>query len=98
MQDHCKEALPSNASSMELKLQQTATIGGLKFLFRPIHCFIIFFTIVAKMFTMICDYKRKQKQTEMELKKPKEEDLSKGKFFEMLKSSAKKPEKEYEME
>ncbi len=50
------------------------------------------------MFTMICDYKRKQKQTEMELKKPKEEDLSKGKFFEMLKSSAKKPEKEYEME
>ena len=97
LQDHCKEALPSNLSQQELRLQQTATIGGDLFDFIFKYSWLKCLS-VSKMFTMICDYKRKQKQIEIEQKKPTEEDLSKGKFFEMLKSSAKKAEREKELE
>jgi hypothetical protein len=48
-----------------------------------------FLVTVAKMFEMICNFKRKQNEEKMSHKKKKtNESLSKGKFFEMLKQSS----------
>ena len=67
--------------------------------------FNFFFFLVVKMFEMFCDFKRQNnplnQEREREREKEKERkakegsgDVSKGKFFEMLKQSAKETEEE----
>ena len=73
----------------------------------PIFSFFLslsfpFFVSVVKMFEMFCDFKRqnnplneeREKEKEKEKKAKEVGDVSKGKFFEMLKQSAKETEEE----
>uniref|UniRef100_A0A7S4KGE1 RRP15-like protein n=1 Tax=Paramoeba aestuarina TaxID=180227 RepID=A0A7S4KGE1_9EUKA len=80
--DHEKKAATPEESELEAKLARTASRG------------------VIKMFEMFCDFKRKnnplnaerEKEREKERKEKEGGDVSKGKFFEMLKQSTKETE------